>query len=53
MKFANLMYNGKQIKVIVDLDNYFIEDNDEQKNDNNDDTLDLSNITEDIEETEV
>ena len=47
MKFENLMYNGKQIKVIVDLDDCFIEFNDSQIEDNCD-TLDLSNITDNV-----
>lgn len=53
MKFQNLMYNGKEIKVIVDLDDCFIENNNDDIADEDSDTLDLAKITEDIEELEV
>lgn len=44
MKFEDLMYNGVKIKVVVDLDDYFVETNaDELENDG--DTLDLTSIT--------
>lgn len=46
MKFANLMYNGNQIKVIVDLEDYFIEMEDEDSEDDYD-TLDLTTLTND------
>ncbi len=50
MKFENLMYDGKNIKVVVDLDDVFIESNDLDVGVNTDDsdTLDLSNIATDI-----
>ena len=50
MKFENLMYDGKYIKVVVDLDDVFIESNDLDVGVNTDDsdTLDLSNIATDI-----
>lgn len=50
MKFENLMYDGKNIKVVVDLDDVFIESNDLDAGVNTDDsdTLDLSNIATDI-----
>lgn len=50
MKFENLMYDGKNIKVVVDLDDVFIESNDLDVGLNTDDsdTLDLSNIATDI-----
>lgn len=50
MKFENLMYDGKNIKVVVDLDDVFIESNDldVEANTDDSDTLDLSNITTDI-----
>lgn len=50
MKFENLMYDGKNIKVVVELDNVFIENNDIDVDANTDDsdTLDLSNIATDI-----
>lgn len=49
MKFENLMYDKKIIKVIVDLDESFIENNDDLEYSNDDyDTLDLSSITADI-----
>ena len=49
MKFENLMYDGKNIKVVVDLDDVFIESNDLDVGVNTDDsdTLDLSNIATD------
>lgn len=50
MKFENLMYDGKNIKVVVDLDDVFIESNDldVEANTYDSDTLDLSNIATDI-----
>lgn len=50
MKFENLMYDGKNIKVVVDLDDVFIESNDldVEANTDDSDTLDLSNIATDI-----
>lgn len=49
MKFENLMYDGKNIKVVVDLDDVFIENNDDKNYSSDDsDTLDLTNITTDI-----
>lgn len=50
MKFENLMYDGKNIKVVVDLEDVFIESNDLDVGVNTDDsdTLDLSNIATDI-----
>ena len=52
MKFENLIYNGKEIRVIVDLEDFFIEINDEKTEDDCD-TLDLSLITNEVEELEV
>lgn len=49
MKFENLMYDGKEIRVIVDLDDCFVESNDYNYVDDCD-TLDLSSMTDDIEE---
>ena len=46
MKFDDLMYNGTQIKVIFDLEDYFIETEDEDLEDNYD-TLDLTELTND------
>ena len=50
MKFENLMYLDKCIKVVVDLDDVFIESNDldVEANTDDSDTLDLSNIATDI-----
>lgn len=50
MKFENLMYDGKNIKVVVELDDVFIENNDldVEANTDDSDTLDLSNIATDI-----
>ena len=49
MKFENLMYDGKNIKIVVDLDEVFIENNDDSNYSNDDsDTLDLTNVTTDI-----
>lgn len=46
MKFENLMYDGKIIKIVVDLDEVFIEHNDDKDYSNdNSDTLDLTNIS--------
>ncbi len=43
------MYDGKNIKVVVDLDDVFIENNDDKNYSSDDsDTLDLTNITTDI-----
>lgn len=54
MKFENLMYDGKSIKVIVDIDDVFIENNDDKSYETDDsDTLDLTSITEDIPKDEV
>ena len=50
MKFENLMYKGKEIKIIVDLDDKFIEKNDNEEDDDN--TLDLSKINDDYREME-
>ena len=48
MKFENLMYDGKEIKVIVYLDDNFVENNDIREDEN--DTLDLTNITRDLDD---
>lgn len=49
MKFENLMYDGKSIKIVVDIDDVFVENNDDKNYKNDDsDTLDLTNITNDI-----
>lgn len=48
MKFENLMYAGKEIKIIVYLDDCFVENND-IKDDKND-TLDLTSITKTLDE---
>lgn len=54
MKFENLMYDGKIIKMVVDLDDVFIENNIvcNYSNDNSD-TLDLTNIATDISKTDM
>ena len=46
MKFANLMYEGNLIKVIIDLEDYFIE-NEDVESEEDYDTLDLTTLTND------
>ena len=46
MKFANLMYEGHLIKVIIDLEDYFIE-NEDVESEEDYDTLDLTTRTND------
>ena len=46
MKFANLMYEGNLIKVIIDLEDYFIE-NEDIESEEEYDTLDLTTLTND------
>lgn len=49
MKFENLMYDGKNIKVVVDLDSVFIENNEiEIQSCDESDTLDLTDITNEL-----
>ena len=48
MKFENLMYGDQEIKVIVYLDDCFVENNDIKEDEN--DTLDLTNITKELDE---
>lgn len=53
MKFENLMYNGKNIKVIVELEDCFIENNDDGYTlEEDSDTLDLTNIANNIHQEE-
>lgn len=54
MKFENLMYDEKIIKMVVDLEDVFIENNNIRNYSNdNSDTLDLTNITVDISATSI
>lgn len=50
MKFENLMYLDKCIKVVVDLNDVFIENNNDDVNYvcDESDTLDLTNVTSEI-----
>ena len=55
MKFENLMYEGKFIKVIVELEDCFMENNcdDNYSLEEDSDTLDLTNIANDLYQEEV